>query len=276
MSRRQSRGAIGEVFDRCRKERRAAFIPYLCAGDPDLATTPELLRALVRGGADIIELGVPFSDPAADGPTNQRAAHRALEAGTTVEGILQMIAKHREELGVPIVLFSYTNPLIRRGIDHFAERASASGVDGVLFVDLPPEESAAEISPALAEQGIDQIFLLAPTSTKARIKAAAKASSGFVYYVSRTGVTGATDELPDELIDELEAVRKRVKLPLAVGFGVSTPQQVAALGLSTDAVVVGSHLVQMVEDYADDPDLPGRLERRVRDLTDPLRAGSGG
>ena len=267
----RARGSeIAKAFARCRKERRAAFIPYLCAGDPDLEKTPELLRALVRGGADLIELGIPFSDPMADGPTNQRAAHRALAAGTTLSGVLEMVARLRAELDVPIVLFTYCNPIFRRGLRVFAEQASASGVDGVLFVDLPPEEAAEEVTPTLAEYGIDQIFLLAPTTTRERVRKVAQASSGFVYYVSRTGVTGERESLPADLQDELRALRRRVKLPLAVGFGISTRAQVEALAEVADAVVVGSHLVRLVEERAADEALSALLEERVRELAEAL------
>jgi len=266
--------AIAKVFARTRKERRAAFIPYLCAGDPDLETTTELLRALARGGADIIELGVPFSDPMADGPVIQRSAHRALESGTTLSGVLELVANCKEELGVPIVLFTYCNPIFRRGVAAFAEQASESGVDGVLFVDLPPEEAAEEVRPVLTRFGLDQIFLVAPTSTPERVRLISRASSGFVYYVSRTGVTGEQASLEGELLAELSEVRKRIRLPLAVGFGISTPEQVGAVARSADAVVVGSHLVRLVEELADNESLAALLEDRVRELTEPLRLKS--
>ena len=262
--------AIAAAFDRCRAERRAAFIPYLTAGDPDLATTGRLLEALTLGGADIIELGVPFSDPIADGPVNQKAAARALASGTTLSGILEVVAGCRERLGVPVVLFTYYNPILARGIESFAEQAAASGVDGVLCVDLPPEE-AGELRPALLDAGIDPIFLLAPTSTKAREKAVAAASSGFVYYVSRTGVTGTREELPAELVKEAKRLRRRVKLPLAVGFGISTPEQVGAVGRVADGVVVGSALVRIVEELGGDEDLVKAIEVEATRLSAPLR-----
>ena len=271
----RSARTIARVFARCRKERRSAFIPYLCAGDPDLETTPELLRALARGGADIIELGVPFSDPIADGPTIQRAAHRALSSGTTLAGILEMVSRMRSELELPIVLFTYSNPIFRRGLKAFAEQAAASGIDGVLFVDLPPEESAEEVTPTLKKHALDQIFLLAPTSTRERVRKISRASSGFVYYVSRTGVTGEQASLAEDLIDELRSVRRRVRLPLAVGFGISTPDQVEAVAELADGVVVGSHLVRLVEEHSGDDDLGAILQQRVRELTAPLRPRSG-
>src|SRR5947209_14672099 len=185
--------AIDDVFQSCAREGRAAFIPFIMAGDPDLGATAAHLAALAAGGADLIELGVPFSAPIADGPVNQRAAVRALAAGTKLSAILQLVARHRDKLGIPIVLFTYFNPLHARGVRRFAEQAAASGVDGVLCVDLPPEEGR-ELVAALNEQGIDTIFLLAPTSPRERVALVEKSASGFVYYVSRTGVTGERDE----------------------------------------------------------------------------------
>ncbi len=263
--------AIAETFRRCRAERRAAFIPYLTAGDPNLETTARLLSSLVAGGADLIELGVPFSDPIADGPVNQRAAARALSAGTTLAGILETIARHRAELPVPIVLFTYLNPLLARGIESFAEQAAASGVDGVLCLDLPPEEAEREVAPALRARGLDTIFLLAPTSTDRRVRRAARASRGFVYYVSLTGVTGERASLPADLRREVKRLRRRLELPLAVGFGISTPQQVAEVGSVADGVVVGSALVHLVERQRGNPELPAILEAEVRRLSAPLR-----
>lgn len=263
--------ALRDVFARCRAERRAAFIPFLTAGDPDLATTGELLQAFVAGGADVIELGVPFSDPIADGPVIQRASTRALAAGTTLSGILRLVAQSRDRLGVPIVLFTYFNPVHARGLASFAEQAAASGVDGVLCVDLPPEEGGRELVPALRAHGLDTIFLLAPTSTRERVRVVNESSSGFVYYVSRTGVTGAREELPKELLKEAKRLRRRLSLPLAVGFGISTPRQVAAVASVADGVVVGSALVELIEQQRGQPGLARSMEERVRQLTAPLR-----
>jgi tryptophan synthase alpha chain len=267
--------AIDQVFERCRREGRSAFIPFLMAGDPDLATTGSLLEALVQGGADIIELGVPFSDPIADGPVNQRAATRALAAGTTLAGVLDLVARYRDRLGVPVVLFTYFNPLFRRGLASFAEQAARSGVDGVLCVDLPVEEARAKYIPALRAQGLDPIFLLSPTSEKARQAQAGKVGSGFIYYVSRIGVTGEQTALAAGLAKEVKQVRRRVKPPVAVGFGISTPEQVASVAALAEGVVVGSALVRLVEEHGDDPELPALLARRVRELTAPLRAAQG-
>ncbi|MFP3941794.1 MAG: tryptophan synthase subunit alpha [Thermoanaerobaculia bacterium] len=266
--------SIDRVFERCAEERRAAFIPFLMAGDPDLETTPRLLEALAAAGADVIELGVPFSDPVADGPVNQRAAGRALASGTTLAGILEVVASVRDGLGVPIVLFSYFNPVRARGVELFAEQAASSGVDGVLCVDLPPEEAEEAYLPALERAGLDRIFLLAPTSTSERMKRAGEVSSGFVYYVSRTGVTGEQELLTKTLAKEVRRVRRRVSLPVAVGFGISTPEQVAAVGGFADGVVVGSALVRVVEENAHEPPerLAERLAGRAHELAEPLTA----
>ena len=247
---------IDAAFVRAGEENRAAFIPYLTGGDPDLSTSAELLSVLADAGADIIEIGVPFSDPIADGPVNQRAATRALAAGTTVSGILDLVAKHRSRSPVPIVLFSYFNPLFVRGAREFAAQAADSGVDGVLCVDLPPGEAEREFAPALRDKGIDPVFLLSPTSTVVRMKEVAEAASGFVYYVSRTGVTGVQTELESELGREVKRVKRRLNLPLAVGFGISTPDQVASVARIADGVVVGSALVRVVEEHHQDPQLP--------------------
>ena len=263
--------AIDEVFADCRRQRRAAFIPFLTAGDPDLRTTARLMQAFVDGGADVIELGVPFSDPIADGPVIQRASTRALEAGTTLSGVLHLVARHRDRLGVPIVLFTYYNPIHARGVASFAEQASSSGIDGVLCVDLPPEEGRRELVPTLRRRGLDTIFLLAPTSTRERQKAVTESSSGFVYYVSRTGVTGEQKDLPRELLREAKRLRRKVDLPLAVGFGISTPRHVEAVSKVADGVVVGSALVHLIEEKSGQTDLVQAVEQRVRELVTPLR-----
>jgi tryptophan synthase alpha chain len=252
------------VFAEVAEEDRAAFIPYLTGGDPDLGTASELVATLVDSGADIIEIGVPFSDPIADGPVNQRSATRALEAGTTLSGILDLVARHRSRSDVPIVLFSYFNPLFVRGAREFASQAADSGVDGVLCVDLPPAEATSDFAPALREQGIDTIFLLSPTSTRERIKEVSEIASGFVYYVSRTGVTGVRSELEKELGREVKRVAKRLELPLAVGFGISTAEQVSKVAKIADGVVVGSALVRIIEENQGNPDLARILGSQAR------------
>lgn len=263
--------AIDRVFDRCRDEKRAAFIPFLTAGDPEMKRTGDLMQAMVDGGADIIELGVPFSDPIADGPVIQAASTRAIAGGASLSGILRLVARKRDSLGVPIVLFTYFNPIHARGVEAFAEQAAASGVDGVLCVDLPPDEGGEELVNLFHRRGLDMIFLLAPTSDKKRMKMVSRMSSGFVYYVSRTGVTGARQELPKTLLKEAKKVRKKVDLPLAVGFGISTPRQVEQVASVADGVVVGSALVSLIAEHADAPDLPRKLEEKVRELSAPLR-----
>jgi tryptophan synthase alpha chain len=268
-------GAIAAAFARARAERRAAFVPYLTAGDPDLETTGELLLALDRAGADVVELGVPFSDPIADGPVNQAAAARALAAGTTLAGVLARVAALRGATSVPIVLFTYFNPLHAYGLERLAEHAAASGVDGVLCVDLPPEEAAGTYLGALERAGVDPIFLLAPTSTGARRKAVARAGRGFVYYVSRTGVTGERAELPRGLAREVAGLARKVGLPVAVGFGISTPEQVARVARLADGVVVGSALVRLVEEHAGSRRLVERVEARAAELARAARRGRG-
>ncbi len=264
--------AIDDVFERCREERRAAFIPFLTAGDPDLETTASLLEAMAAGGADLIEVGVPFSDPIADGPVIQRASTRALAAGTTLSGILRLVARQRDRLGVPILLFSYFNPIHARGVESFAEQAASSGVDGVLCVDLPPDEGAhQDFIPVMRRAGLDTVFLLAPTSTKERVRRVAQASTGFVYYVSRTGITGGTGPLPKELLKEAKRLRRRLDQPLAVGFGIATPEHTEAVARVADGVVVGSALVKLIEESSGEADLAGIVERRVRELAEPLR-----
>ncbi len=264
--------AISEVFERCRAEKRSAFIPFLTAGDPDLETTGELLQAAADGGADLIELGVPFSDPIADGPVIQRASTRALESGTTLPAILRLVASRRDRLAVPILLFSYYNPIHARGAKSFAEQAASSGVDGVLCVDLPPDEGESDgFLPAMHRYGLDTVFLLAPTSTKERIRLVARSSTGFVYYVSRTGITGGQGELPKPLIKEARRMRRKLVQPLAVGFGISTPEQVATVARVADGVVVGSELVRLIEAKTGEDDLVTAVEQRVRELAAPLR-----
>jgi len=262
--------AIAEVFARCREDGRAAFIPFLTAGDPDLKSTAELMQALVAGGADLIELGVPFSDPIVDGPLIQRAITRSLAAGTRLSGVLELVARQREKLEVPILLFSYFNPIHSRGVADFAEQAAASGVDGVLCVDLPPEEGRDEFIPMMHHHGLDTVFVVAPTSTKERIRMVGEVSSGFVYHVSRIGVRGESDELPKELLKEAKRLRRRLGAPLALGFGISTPRQVAAAAGVADGVVVGSALASLIEENAGEAALATALEKKVRELAEPL------
>jgi tryptophan synthase alpha chain len=235
---------ISEAFQRARREGRAALIPYLTAGDPSLAATVTLARALAEGGADIIELGIPFSDPIADGPTIQAASKRALDAGFRLDALWGCCEALRG--GPPLVLMTYYNPVYHLGLERFAARAAAAGVAGVIVPDLPPEEAGPWQAAARAE-GLDTIFLLAPTSNEERVRAVERASTGFIYYVSLTGVTGARSELPAELEAALAGLRSKVEQPVAVGFGISRPEQVARLSPLADGIIVGSALVRLIE-----------------------------
>ena len=228
-------------------ENRPALVAYVTCGDPDLATTREIVLAAIDAGASVIELGVPFSDPLADGPVIQRASQRALSHGTRLEDVLTLAAKIREHSqSVGLVIFSYLNPILRMGLEKFCQVARLAGIDGTLVTDLPVEESAEYVRQA-QKNGLATIFLAAPTSTDERLKSIADVSSGFVYAVSRTGVTGARQQLPDDAQKLVRCLRKYTKLPVAVGFGISTAQQFAAIGEFADAVVVGSAIVETVE-----------------------------
>jgi tryptophan synthase alpha chain len=261
---------LREVFRAARAARRAAFVAYITAGDPDLRRTPELAVALRRAGADVLELGVPFSDPIADGPTNQRAAERALAAGTTLDGVLEAVRVIRAEEELPIVLFTYANPVVRYGIDRFADDASAAGVDGVLFTDVPLEEMG-RFSPALRRSALDPVLLVTPTSTADRVKAASRHGRGFLYLVSRTGVTGASSQLDPELAANIRSTRKLSRLPVAVGFGISTPAQVAEVAAIADGVVVGSAIVDRIGRAGDVVGLADVVQRFVTPLAEACR-----
>ena len=235
---------------RCFEELSAAgelgLVAYLTAGDPTLEASENIILAAAEAGADVIELGVPFSDPVADGPVIQRASERALKSGATLAGVLDLARRLRARTEVPLVLFSYFNPLLQMGLEKFAKAATAAGIDGVLVTDLTPEESS-EYREIIRAQGLDTIFLGAPTSTDARLAVIAGCSSGFLYLISRTGVTGTRDSLPEELPALVRRARRVTKLPIAVGFGISLPEHVSVLGGIADAAVVGSALVAEVE-----------------------------
>ncbi len=260
------RGRITAAFERARRAGRPAIIPYVVAGDPDLKTTGAIVSALQRGGADIVELGVPFSDPIADGPVNQRAAERALRNGVSLRSVLDLGARLRSKGSPPLVLFTYYNPVHRMGVREFTDAARRAGVDGVLVTDLPPEEGE-DLSGALREAGIDPIVLLSPTSTPERIDGAARHGRGFVYFISRAGVTGARETLPRELEEQVGRVRESCGLPVAVGFGISTPEQVRSIAGFADGVIVGSALVRVIEEACGSPDLEDRVERFCRGLS---------
>lgn len=261
---------IRALFDRTRAENRAALVAYITAGDPAPERTPDLVRALERGGADLIELGVPFSDPIADGPVIQRGSERALRAGTTVARVLEIAREVRSLSQVPMILFSYLNPLLHYGFDRLAADAAEAGVDGVLLTDLSVEEAQRHLPP-LHAAGLDAIFLAAPTSTPERLKLVSQYSSGFVYLVSRTGVTGERALLSDSVEPLVARMRELTDLPLAVGFGISTADQVAAVARVADAVAVGSAFVRVLETHGGD----SSLEQGLEDLTRRLAAGLG-
>ena len=254
---------IADAFARMRAERRTGLVTYSTIGDPDLPRSAEILRALDRAGADVLEVGVPFSDPLADGPVIQRATERALAAGGSLRSALATIADLRPQIAAPIVVFSYANPLLRVGIAEFARQAAAAGVDGVLALDLPIEE-AGDFRGALAARGIDTIFLLSPTTTDERIRRAAELGSGFLYGISRLGVTGARDRVASGADAMARRIRAHTSLPLALGFGVSRPEHVAEIGGFADAAVVGSALVSVIAKESGSPELIPRVEEYVR------------
>jgi tryptophan synthase alpha chain len=238
-------------------------VTYITAGDPDLARTEGILRALERGGADVLEVGVPFSDPLADGPVIQRATERALASGTTLAGVLDMIGGLRADVRAPIVLFSYVNPILRFGLERFAARAQDAGVDGVLVLDLPIEE-AGGFRTLMTAHGIDTILLLSPTTTDDRLREAAALGSGFLYAISRLGVTGARDAIAEGAEGMVRRIRTCSSLPIALGFGISKPEHVQEVGRWADAAVVGSALVSVIAETGASGDLDARVEEYVR------------
>jgi tryptophan synthase alpha chain len=251
------------TFERIRSNGHPGLVTYTTAGDPDLPRSEAVLKALDRAGADVLEVGVPFSDPLADGPVIQRATERALAAGTTLSAVLDLVARVRADVAAPIVIFSYANPILRMGARNFADRAGGAGVDGVLVLDLPIEE-AGEFRGILAERGIDTIFLLSPTTTDERLRTAARLGSGFLYVISRLGVTGARDRIADGAREIAARVRAASTLPVALGFGISRPEHVREVGQWADAAVVGSALVKVIAEAGAAPDLTTRVEDYVR------------
>jgi len=254
---------ISDAFARIRAEKRPGLVTYTTAGDPDLSRSGEILQALDRGGADVIEVGVPFSDPLADGPVIQRATERALAAGTSLRNTLALIETVRPKLKAPVVLFSYANPLLRMGLEQFAKTAAGAGVDGVLALDLPIEEAGA-FRQTLAAAGLDTIFLLSPTTTDERIRKAAELGRGFLYGISRLGVTGARDRVAAGADTLVKRIRAHTSLPVALGFGISRPEHVAEVTSYADAAVVGSALVALIAEAGGSPDLLDRVETYVR------------
>jgi len=265
-----SQTRIGRLFEGLRtREHRPALIAYITAGDPSPDRTPELVAALERGGADLIELGVPFSDPIADGPVIQRGSDRALKSGTTVAKVLDIAARIRRESDIPLLLFTYMNPVLRYGLDSLARDAAARGIDGCLLTDLSVEEAEPFVG-AMRNAGLDTVFLAAPTSTQRRLELVAKYSTGFIYLVSRTGVTGERATVSDAVEPLVTVMRKITNLPLAVGFGISNADQVRQVGAVADGVIVGTAIVRTVEENAASPDLPAKLEALARGLASGL------
>jgi tryptophan synthase alpha chain len=267
-----SAGRIARRFSELARSGELGLVAYITAGDPSLGASEKIVLAAAEAGADLIELGVPFSDPVADGPVIQRASERALHSGTTLAGVLALVRRLRSHTQVPLILFSYFNPILQMGLDKFAESASAAGADGVLATDLTPEE-AGEYRSAMRARGLDTIFLGAPTSTDARLAQIAAASSGFLYLISRTGVTGERDALPEDLHALVRRARQATRLPIAVGFGISLPTHISVLGGIADAAVVGSALVAEIEKAASPDAAAAAVAERIRILKHAARAG---
>jgi tryptophan synthase alpha chain len=269
---KQSSGRIAKRFRELSESGELGLIAYITAGDPSLEASEKIVLAAAEAGADIIELGVPFSDPLADGPTIQRASERALRSGTTLAGVIDLVKRLRVNTQVPLVLFSYFNPILQMGLAKFAEKAAAAGADGVLATDLTTEE-AVEYREIMQARGLDTIFLGAPTSTDARLVEIAKVSSGFLYLISRTGVTGAREALPEDLPALVRRTRRFTSLPIAVGFGISLPEHVTVLGGIADAAVVGSALVSEIEKAGSANGAAEAVAQRIRILKDAARTG---
>lgn len=261
---------ISRHFDTLRRSGEVALVPFIMAGDPDLDATRDMLHAVAEAGADLIELGVPFSDPTADGPVLQRSAARALQRGTSLQRILEMVSDLRRSLQTPIVLFGYYNPVFHYGTQTLARDASQAGVDGLLIVDLPPEESDELWRPARAA-GLDTIFLLAPTSDAGRVRAVVRRASGFVYYVSMTGVTGSRAITPADVRPAVERVRTLCKLPIGVGFGITSGAEAAAVAAFADAVVVGTSIMRKVEEWGAAAGLADHIGGFARELKSAVR-----
>jgi len=262
---------ISQTFSALRARGEVALIPFITAGDPDIETTFALVQEMVRQGSDIIELGVPFSDPMADGPTLQRAAERAVRNGTSLSHILGLVSRLRQSLSVPILLMGYYNPIFRYGGERFAQDARRAGVDGVLCVDLPPEE-ADELKRATDLHDLDMIFLLAPTSSLARAQVVLTRARGFIYYVAVTGVTGARTTLPTDLGDMVRRIRAISPVPVGVGFGISSPEQAAQVAGVADAAIVGSAISQIIEQSLGQADMVERVGAFVAQLKSALRS----
>ena len=257
---------IDQCFAALRARDEKAFIAYICAGDPDFPRTVELALALDKAGTDILELGIPFSDPLADGLVNQLAAQRALEAGATVQGVLDCVRQVRQRSQIPIVLYTYLNPIFQFGLEQFHHHASQAGVDGLLILDLPPEEEIESVA-----DGPLHIPLIAPTTTPERIERICAGAAGFIYYVSREGVTGVQTNVASSLAERVTEIRRHTKLPIAVGFGISNAEQAREVARFADGVVVGSAIVQKIADHAEASNLPTRIREFVTPLIQATR-----
>lgn len=262
-------GRIERKFSRLREKQEKALVVYLTAGDPDIFTTRRLVLGLEEAGVDVIEIGVPFSDPTADGPVIQAASQRALSRGVTLSGILDMIESLRDVSDIPIVLFGYYNPIFSYGNERFAAMAKQAGVDGILVVDLPPEESR-ELRQYTDLAGLDFISLIAPTTSDRRIRQIAKNATGFIYYISITGVTGTTKPVMQNIKVDVQRIRKMSCLPLVIGFGISTPLQAAEIAAYADGVVVGSAIVRIIGEKGNDSDLIKIASSFARDIKKAL------
>ncbi len=262
---------IEATFTELKQRQEAALIPFITAGDPDLEMTAKLIFALAESGADLIELGVPFSDPMADGPTIQAASERALAAGTTLNGVLQLVADVRQQTQIPLILMGYYNPIFRYGAERFARDAAVAGVDALLLVDLPPEE-VAEISAVLQESGIELITLLAPTTPRERMKRLAAAAEGYLYYVSMTGVTGAQKISPENIQVAVKELKGMTSVPVGVGFGITTAADAKAVGAFADGVIVGSALVKIIAENGQSTELLPNVKKFITELKHGLTA----
>ncbi|HUF61541.1 MAG TPA: tryptophan synthase subunit alpha [Verrucomicrobiales bacterium] len=262
---------IDAAFDALRASQKRAFIAYICCGDPDLSSTVELALALEEAGVDLIELGIPFSDPLADGLVNQLAAQRALEAGMTTAGVLETIRNIRRHSEIPLVLFTYLNPVYAYGFTGFDRDAAEAGADGILILDLPPDEAArhAELS---GQRALRQIRLIAPTTPRERIAVIAAASQGFIYYVSREGVTGEQDSIALTIGDQLALIRAAAATPVAVGFGIHTPDQARRVAALADGVVVGSAIVRRIAEHGRGPGLAAAVREFVNPLVEAVKS----
>ncbi len=257
---------IAQAFARTRREKRAAFVAYLCAGDPDFDTSLAACRAVLDAGADVLELGVPFSDPLADGLTNQLAAQRALEGGMTTARVFELVRRLREKSQVPVVFYTYYNLVFAYGVENYVRTAKEAGVDGLLTLDLPPEE-AGELLAACTKHDLKTVFIVAPTTPAGRLARIGAAATGFIYYVSREGVTGVRDQVAANIPEAVSRIRQHTALPVAVGFGISTREQVRQVARMADGVVVGSALVNVIKDNLDNrAGLPARLRIAAAEL----------